>query len=101
MPNKETNFPGSRKGRRSQFLFSEICCDLLQSCILAAWVCLCSPVSGTVCYLGERGWGGGQGEEGRGWEKGRRRKEDLKERGTKKGKEEVGSLSYYLSPINE
>lgn len=54
-----------------------------------------------VCYLGERGRGGGQGEEGRGWEKGRRRKEDLREGGTKKGKEEGGRLSYHLSSINE
>lgn len=34
-----------------------------------------------------RGGEAGRGEERKGWEKGRRRKEDLREGGTKKGKE--------------
>lgn len=66
MPNKETNFPGSRKGRRSQFLFSEICCDLLQSCILAAWVCVSVLLCLEWSVTSERGGG----EAGRGKKEG-------------------------------
>lgn len=63
-------------------------------------VCLCSPVSGMVCYLGEEGGG----EVGRGKKEGggKRGGEGRRSEGgrDKKGKEEGGD-SYHLSSINE
>lgn len=101
MPNKETNFPGSGKGRRSQFLFPETCCDLPPNCSLAAWwVSLFSCVWNVL--LAPRNTDRERdGERENGGE--RRRKEDLRKGGTEKEQEEWRgkSLSYYLYPINE